>query len=259
MGTKFTAEALRKRQIAVHWLTDGSLARTLLGQRHRQSIFLISDGTVLNQVVNILAGTTRCSGSLVVLFCPRVEILPCLQRGMERVIYMHTAGAGTAEQTLEILSAPDRHERLIGVLPDAGTATVTFWSGDLRPLVVQAHWLDQRVHGVKFSAGSWRIVDGGRSAEIGSSRLSAAEIRCQCDVRFRREFRRREWATDESLGGQVRMLRRRLGLRREDFPGIDAKTVARIERHEIRRPQRETLRLIAQTLRLSNEHSFDEN
>ena len=259
MRTSFTAEAPQKRQTSVHWLKDGHSATILLEQRHRKSIFLISDGAVLNQVVNILANATRCSGSLVVLFCPRVEILPCLQRGMERVIYMDAAGACTAEQTLKILQAPDRHERLIGVLPDAGTATVTFWSGDLRPLVVQAPWLGQRVHAVNFSAGAWRIADGGRSVEIGSSRLAAHDILCQCDAQFRREFRRRQWAADESLGGQVRMLRRKLGLRREDFPGIDAKTVARIERHEIRRPQRETLRLIAQTLGLSDDGHHDEN
>ncbi len=259
MRTNLPAEAPGKRQIAVHWLTDGNPVQTLLEQRHRKSIFLISDGDVLNQVVKILAGSTRRSGLLVVLFCPRVQILPCLYRSMDRLIYMDPAGACSAKHTLEIMEAPDRHERLIGVLPDAGTATVTFWSGDLRPLIVPSDWISQRVRTVKFSAGTWRITDGGRTVEIGSGKLAAHEILCQYNAQFRREFRRRQWAADESLGGQVRVLRRKLGLRREDFPGIDAKTVARIERHEIRHPQRETLRLIAQTLGLSDEHHQVEN
>ena len=259
MRTNFTMEADRKRPCRVHWLTESGPAQALLEGRRRQSIFLISADAVLNDVASLLARSCRRSGSLVVLFCPRAPVLPCLYQGMDRVIYMDLAGACTAKQTLEILEAPDRRERLIGGLLDAPTATVTFWSGDLRPLVLQTDWIGQRVGTKELGAGGWRIADGGRVVEIGSSKLPAHDILCQGDVEFRRELRRRRWAADESLGGRVRVLRKKLGLRREDFPGIDAKTVARIERNEIRRPQRETLRLISQTLGLSDEQSQDAN
>jgi transcriptional regulator with XRE-family HTH domain len=58
-------------------------------------------------------------------------------------------------------------------------------------------------------------------------------------------MRAREIDQDESLGGSVRRLRLARGLARADFPGVDAKTVARIERGEVEHPQQQTLNILA--------------
>ena len=46
----------------------------------------------------------------------------------------------------------------------------------------------------------------------------------------------------------LRRLRLMRGLSRDDFPGVAAKTIARIERGEVERPREETLHRIAQRL-----------
>lgn len=254
MRERSTIEAPEERRLEVTWLRDLAATDTSLQRRHRASIFLVSDGTILDHCALALAGSSRRSGALVVLFCPRPQIVPGLLRSLDRVIYVDAGAACTPEQTIEILHTPDRRERIVGALADRGTATVTFWCGDLQPLVVGAGWIRAKTGVGRIASDRLRIMDMGKTVAVGESRLLAEEIRCDFDAVFRREFRRRQWATDDSLGSKVRVLRRQLGLRREDFPGVDAKTVARIERNEIRRPQRETLRLMAQTLGLSHEH-----
>jgi len=48
-------------------------------------------------------------------------------------------------------------------------------------------------------------------------------------------------AWNSSFGGALRRLRLARGLSRDDFPDINAKTIARIERGEVEKPHGETL------------------
>ncbi|MGC8625807.1 MAG: helix-turn-helix domain-containing protein, partial [Phycisphaerae bacterium] len=97
---------------------------------------------------------------------------------------------------------------------------------------------------------SLQLQDYGTTIRLGSRHWSAHAISSAFDADFRRTLRRQELMQSGSLGGGIRRIRKERRLAREEFPGIDAKTIARIERNEITRPQRETLRLIAQTLGL---------
>ena len=55
-------------------------------------------------------------------------------------------------------------------------------------------------------------------------------------------------ATERSFGASLRRLRLQRRLTQGDFPGVTAKTVARIERGEVAKLQGKTLRILAETL-----------
>ena len=53
---------------------------------------------------------------------------------------------------------------------------------------------------------------------------------------------------ERTLGASIRRRRLARGVGRDEFPGLDEKTLASIERGEVRRPQRGTLDVIATRL-----------
>ena len=64
----------------------------------------------------------------------------------------------------------------------------------------------------------------------------------------RKRIRDRMRAEDRTHGGSILRLRMMRGVRRDEFGEVDEKTIARIERGEVKRPQRATLEGIASRL-----------
>ena len=61
-------------------------------------------------------------------------------------------------------------------------------------------------------------------------------------------MKKREVQQDRSFGGALRRLRLQRGLSRSDFGDLTEKTLARIERGEVKEPHGQTLRIIAERL-----------
>ena len=74
------------------------------------------------------------------------------------------------------------------------------------------------------------------------------------DAEHRRRARKRMIADERGLGPSIRRLRLLRGVRQEDFAGITARTVARIERGDVSKPQQATLRSIADALGVTVDH-----
>jgi hypothetical protein len=72
---------------------------------------------------------------------------------------------------------------------------------------------------------------------IGAGHASCAPLRSAS--------KQRSIEKDASFGGALRRLRLQRGLRREDFDGISAKEIARIERGEVAKPHADTLATLA--------------
>jgi transcriptional regulator with XRE-family HTH domain len=68
------------------------------------------------------------------------------------------------------------------------------------------------------------------------------------DPEYRRRAKKRMVQEEQTLGGSIRRLRLMRGLARAEFPGLDEKSLARIERGEVERPRRATLEAIAKRL-----------
>ena len=71
------------------------------------------------------------------------------------------------------------------------------------------------------------------------------------DAAVRRRIRDRMHKADRSLGGSIWRLRTTRGVRRDEFGALNEKTIARIERGEVAKPQRATLDAIASRLGVS--------
>ncbi|MBW2258813.1 MAG: helix-turn-helix transcriptional regulator [Deltaproteobacteria bacterium] len=68
------------------------------------------------------------------------------------------------------------------------------------------------------------------------------------DTDYRRRLKEQHLAEDQSFGASLRRLRLLRGLRQSDFPGIAAKTVARIERGGVKSPNARTVAILADRL-----------
>lgn len=84
---------------------------------------------------------------------------------------------------------------------------------------------------------------------LGSFEAAADAILYEFDPAFRKRARALQRSTDITLGASLRRLRLTKGLRRDDFPNLSSKEVARIERNQVK-PRASTLRVIASALRV---------
>lgn len=218
----------------------------LAARRKLNSVIVAANDISLEGIAHAVVSSPRKAGVLVIPWLPRAEIFPFLLRGFHRVLPLCvTAFPGNARRLCDAIIAGES-ARLIGAVPDTALAAVTVFRADLSALCLPKHWFDQ--NGDMADIREMKIEQDGAVVRIGSRHWESHQIIRAFDVNFRRTLRRMELTQNDSLGGLIRSARKQRRLGRDEFPGIDSKTIARIERNEINRPQRETLRLIAQTL-----------
>jgi len=95
------------------------------------------------------------------------------------------------------------------------------------------------------------VIDHGQTVCLGAFEASADAILYEFDDEYRRRVKRRALAQDTTLGGSLRRLRLKRGLTQDAFPGVPAKTIARIERSEVTKPHHATLAAVAKRLGVS--------
>lgn len=151
-------------------------------------------------------------------------------------------------ELLEALRAPRRSDLFIGgaVIPSAKRLLLI--RGDLTSIVVPFSWFTPRPKGPRPDFSAFDVVDCGQTVRLGAYEAAADAILYEFDAAFRKQEKKRRRSADTSLGGALRRLRLQRGLGRDDFPGVSEKTVARIERGEVKAPHGETLATIAATL-----------
>lgn len=222
----------------------------LAARRQSNSIIVAANTTSLDAIAQAVISSPRKSGVLVIPWLPRVEIFPILLRGFYRVLPLAISAFPNNVKGLCDSMTAGQSARFIGAVPDVALAAATFFRADLSAVCVPGPWFEQNGGTGTADINSLKIEDNGNVIRVGPRRWQAHEVIAAFDANFRRMLRRLELIQSDSLGGLIRRTRKQLRLAREEFPGIDAKTIARIERNEILNPQRETLRLIAQTLDL---------
>ena len=220
----------------------------LAARRKLNSVIVAANEISLDAIAQAVVSSPRKAGVLVIPWLPRAEIFPFLLRGFHRVLPLPiTAFPDNAKRLCEAIHAAES-ARLIGAVPDLALAALTVFRADLSAICLPAHWFEQSGDNGLNDIRALKLEEDGSVVKIGSRRWQSHQIISSFDANFRRTLRRLELTQNDSLGALIRRTRKERRLGREEFPGIDAKTIARIERNEIMRPQRETLRLIAQTL-----------
>ena len=173
-------------------------------------------------------------------FIIRSEVVPAVMARFERVVYFDAPDhlSPAKRKAIEQFDA----SVVLGSLFDSTSGLLTLMRADITAVVIDRDILKTQLgaanHRPELSADGTMLGCGGKM-------LPVVDLLMQVDPVFRREFRRRTWAQQRDLASRIRHLRKLRRARREDFPGLTAKTIARIERGEIKMPQRETLRLIA--------------
>lgn len=153
-------------------------------------------------------------------------------------------------ELVEVLGSENRSDLFIGAALSSD-ATVIAYRGNLEPLIVPMTWFRSPSHGRRPQISSLQVTDFGQTLKLGDYEASTDAILYEFDKEYRRRAKKRWRVEDRSLGGSLRRLRLQRGFRQNDFPGVTAKEIARIERGEVRRPRPSTLESIARHLDVS--------
>ncbi len=148
----------------------------------------------------------------------------------------------------EVVAWDGRADMCIGGVVEPRAGTVTLYRGDLRPITVPASRFQSTVKGVTSDLSRFEVTHYGQVLRFGNYGVSFEEVLFEYDADFRRAKKAQQISQDETFGGSVRRLRKELGLSRSAFAGVSERTIARIERGEVKRPHGRTLYIIADTL-----------
>jgi hypothetical protein len=148
----------------------------------------------------------------------------------------------------EVLGSSTRQDRFIGVAAAGNDAAAILYRGNLDPLVVPVTWFRRRASGPRPDLARLAVSDFGQTVGLGDYQAATDAILYEFDGAYRRRAKARLIAQDRSFGGALRRIRLQRGLARTDFPGINAKEIARIERGEGKRPHAHTLVALAKRL-----------
>jgi len=204
-------------------------------------VMLVKTSAQLNAVLALPAPSAyRRVWGLCAPFVIRSEILPAVLARFERIIYFDAPDH--VSSVMQKAIAQFDASVVVGSLFDPAGRILTLMRGDLAAVVVPQEVLSKHFAGIN---GRPQLSDDGTRLVYGDKSVPVVDVLMEVDPVFRREYRRQMWAQQRDLASRVRHLRKLRRARREDFPGLTSKTIARIERGEIKMPQRETLRLIA--------------
>jgi hypothetical protein len=170
-----------------------------------------------------------------------------------RHVVFASGGVSTLKtsEMLAVLRSSNRDELLIGGAYDRVENVVVLYRGNLEPLVIPASWFKAAApkRPARIDLKRLSIADHGQTVRLGTYEVSADAILYEFDENYRKLAKKRAIDSDDSLGGSIRRLRLQKGLSQSDL-GVPLKTVARIERGEVTKPQASTLRRIAGRLRV---------
>lgn len=242
-------EVHRAEPLAPHWVEKEAEAKKAACSEDRKAVWIIRDSKLADRLVQSISWPSQKAGYLVLLKGPRPELLAALMRRYERVAYADGIHDFLSKPELvEALKASDRKDRFLGGMVDEKTETVTLWRGDLSSFVVPFSAFGPTANGIQPDWTRFSLTDYGHTLRFGDYEAASDAVLYEYDGDFRRRHNALRQTRERTLGAAIRRLRKQRGLTRNDFAGLDPKTLARIERSEVARPQIKTLNLIAKRL-----------
>jgi len=197
-----------------------------------------------------VVGKSMIPGRLLTLKPPRMDRIPLLSG-----FFLGMIGIGPAfrflpdEELVEVLHLPRQEARnvFLGGAVDVPNQAVSLIRGDVTMVVVPLTLIrPNRI--TKPDPSKLAFTDYGQTVCLGEYEASADSILYEVDPQYRAGVNARRRQTEKTFGASLRRLRRQKMLTREAFTPLSAKTIARIERNEIRRPHGKTLKAIARRL-----------
>jgi hypothetical protein len=226
------------------FVREAPKTRVYVSYRQSSTDDLLREGLKLGRGIRM--------GNLLTLEPPRPESVPSLSGLFERVI---GAIAGYRwlpfDELPTVLSGKDAADRFIGGAADVAGETLALVRGNLTTIVVPFTYFDPSGDGTKPDFSKLAFADYGHTVSLGEYEASADGILYEFDPAYRQKLNKERRANQRNFGASLRRLRLQRQLKRSDFPGLTAKTIARIERSEVERPHGKTLEAIAKRLGVS--------
>jgi hypothetical protein len=238
----------RPRQLTTRKAIVDALARS----RRSHTWVLRGAGTfgdLIRAMSQVVPGVR--SARLIAYVRPEPGTASVIDAGFERVL-LGAPAMIPFDDLREVLDAEHPEDYCVGAEWDGASRTVALWLGDLSVLVVPMEAFPAR-GGVAPDPTRLSVEDSGQTIRMGEYEASVDAILFERDPEYRRRARKRMRQEERGLGPSIRRLRIAKGVGRDEFPGLDAKTLARIERGEVGRPQRATLAVIAKRLGVRGE------
>jgi transcriptional regulator of nitric oxide reductase len=146
------------------------------------------------------------------------------------------------------LDAANTRDLVIAVAMDRARRHVILYRGTLDALAVSYDWFTGYRTGSRLVFTDVTVCDYGQTLRIGHYEVAVDALLYDHDAEYRQQAKARALMVDDTFGGSVRRLRLARGIARHAIPGVTDKTMARIERNEVRHPHIQTLRALANAL-----------
>ena len=243
------AAARQREGIRMLFVQDEKQAMEAMKTISWSHVVLPANSAVLESIAHYGCQTKRQIASLVVPFLPRLELLSVLQRCFRRVVFFSEKYAWCSGKQLCDILQEANSSCAIGLLFDEPTQMLALVRADLSVIALHLSDISPNAAG-QTTVSPPILTDEGNVLVLSDGPHKVREILEKFDATFRRISRRSQWASSTTPGQRIRHWRLTRRMRREDIPGLDVKTMGRIERGDIRTPQKETLRLIATALQI---------
>jgi hypothetical protein len=195
-------------------------------------------------------GRHRTLGDLLLLQSPRIESLPALHTVFRNVVgEVESFKALPSEELVDVLlgSPADARDLFIGGSVDPLSETLTLTRGNLETVVVPLSMFRPSGKAIP-DPNDFAVEDYGHTVRLGEYEAAADAILYEIDPEFHKRLNAKRRQEDKGFGASLRRLRLQRHLARADFPGLSAKTLARIERGNTGKPHGKTLAILAKKL-----------
>jgi DNA-binding Xre family transcriptional regulator len=221
-----------------------------MAEAGKDTLWISGASEMTKELLKAITWPSKRLGRAVLLHEPTIESMTTLSKVFDRVVYRLVRGFLSIEELAEVLKARNREDLFIGGAVDKGSETVTLWRGNLDSLVVPFSAFPPSGDGTAPDFDDFTVIDYGQTVRFGEYEAAADAILYEYDPKYRRRKMKEQIASDQGLGPAIRRLRLQRGLKRDDFPGIDAKTIARIEQGKVKSIRDKTRNTIAEVLQV---------
>lgn len=156
-------------------------------------------------------------------------------------------------EMLEVFSAKNPDHLVIGGSIDAALDVLVITRGDLSTLAVPLATFRPSGDRIVPNFSDFLIIDSGQTLKFGEYEASVDSVLYEFDQEYRKNIKSHRSKTDKSFGSCLKRLRIQKGLLQSEFGDIDEKGIGRIERGEVNKPHKSTLRKIAKVLGVTPE------
>ena len=175
---------------------EAAIEATIVHRPRKRSRWIVKQLGLLNELIKIATYHREVLDGLLLLKKPRVQALPALNACFSHVFAPTDFRFVPTSELLEILTAENSSDLLIGGTVDQRSETLTLVRGNFEPLVVPLSIFKSTPAGVEPDFSRLKIIDLGQAVQFGDYESSADAILYEVDPEYRRRLKKRRQAEE---------------------------------------------------------------